>query len=115
MPEYTWHPTMELHRTAKADDAIEAANDLGAEFEESDDYRVVIVEYSDTEEYTAYIEERFQQGSGWVSIGVEAQPDEDYIETVVDMFKEWSPENYRLVYDYTARIARIEEWHEAEA
>jgi len=112
MPEHTWHPTVELERTAQHDDAFEAAEDLSDEFEEGGDYRVVVVEYSDTEEYTTYIEERFESGSGWVSIGTEAQPDEDYIETIIDMFKAWGPESYRLIYDYTNGVARMEEWHE---
>lgn len=110
MPD-VWHPVIQLNGTAKHnEDPLEGAE----EFREAvgDNQRVVAVETGDCE---VYVERCFGDGSGgWVEIGTEANPNEDYAETMIDMVEGWEREDVRLVFDYTNEKFILEQWVEPE-
>jgi len=112
MPD-VWQPVIELTGTADhPDDSIEAAEEFKAEV--GDNQRVVIVETNDKANQ-AYVERKFSDGGGgYVQIGKERNPDEDYQEIMIDMVDSWQRGDVRLVYDYTNCAYCLEQWVEPD-
>lgn len=111
MSEDVWHPVIELHRTAAVEDAYEAAEEYGDAMGELD--RIAHVEAGDGA-HQVVIERRFEGGGGWVEIGDESNPGENYTEAMIDVVDSMSVDDVRLVFDYTEDEFALEAWVEPE-
>lgn len=98
-----WMPVVEL----TSSDPFELAEKYKNDFD--DNHRVVIDEL----ENVVYIERQFNDGDGgFVEIGTEANPGEDYAEPIIEAVKALDRDDVRLVFDFNRELMVLETWVE---